>query len=310
MLTCIAALVPTPDVGAQEAHAPERVSFYFAAHEDDWQLFMNPSAFLDVTDANTKTVFVHLTAGDAGLGVGSGGRKHPYYVARENGAETAIRFMADANDQPADRVASRVDLGGHRVHRVSYRDTAAYFLRLPDGHPSGSGFARTGHQSLKRLANGEIGAISAVDGSTVYVGWTDLVSTLRALIERERGGARTIQFNVAEQDASINPNDHSDHRMTAKAALEAARDLGCARRVHYVVYANARRPENLSSEQREMQSSVLAVTAAGILAFDHGSIWQRYQRSYLGRCYFRVEEGAGPCEPAATIVSRRHSGRR
>ena len=26
----------------------DKVSFYFAAHEDDWQLFMNPSAFQDV----------------------------------------------------------------------------------------------------------------------------------------------------------------------------------------------------------------------------------------------------------------------
>ena len=48
-----------------------KVSFYFAAHEDDWQLFMNPQAFDDVLDAKSKTVFIHLTAGDAGLGVGT-----------------------------------------------------------------------------------------------------------------------------------------------------------------------------------------------------------------------------------------------
>lgn len=69
----------------------QRIAFYFAAHEDDWQLFMNPAAFYDVIDANTKTVFIHMTAGDAGLGTNSGGRKHPYYAARENGAESAIR---------------------------------------------------------------------------------------------------------------------------------------------------------------------------------------------------------------------------
>ena len=32
----------------------DKVSFYFAAHEDDWQLFMNPSAFADVADVGTK----------------------------------------------------------------------------------------------------------------------------------------------------------------------------------------------------------------------------------------------------------------
>ena len=29
-------------------------------------------------------------------GTKPGGRKHPLYVARENGAESAIRFMADS----------------------------------------------------------------------------------------------------------------------------------------------------------------------------------------------------------------------
>jgi hypothetical protein len=37
------------------------------------------------------------------------------------------------------------------------------------------------------------------------------------------------------------------------------------------------------------------VTAAGLLALDHASVWHPYHRSYLGRNYFRVEEGAGGC---------------
>jgi len=45
--------------------ATQRVSFYFSAHQDDWRLFMNPSAFKDVLDDNTKCVFIHMTAGDA-----------------------------------------------------------------------------------------------------------------------------------------------------------------------------------------------------------------------------------------------------
>ena len=45
---------------AGQAKRPDKVSFYFAAHEDDWQLFMNPSAFQDVINGAAKTVFVHL----------------------------------------------------------------------------------------------------------------------------------------------------------------------------------------------------------------------------------------------------------
>ena len=77
--------------------AAQRVSFYFAPHQDDWQLFMNPSAFQDVVDADTKTVFIRMTAGDY---TGSGSRKHPLYLGRENGAEVVIRFMADSDGRP------------------------------------------------------------------------------------------------------------------------------------------------------------------------------------------------------------------
>ena len=99
-----AALASAPAL-ADDGKRPDKVSFYFAAHEDDWQLFMNPSAFQDVINGAAKTVFVHLTAGDAGLGNGLGGRKHPFYLARENGAEAAIRFMADADAVPGERIA-------------------------------------------------------------------------------------------------------------------------------------------------------------------------------------------------------------
>jgi hypothetical protein len=289
-------------VRAENAPPPERVSFYFAAHQDDWQLFMNPSAFMDVADPKTKTVFIHMTAGDAGGGKGKAGRKFPYYLARENGAEVAIRFMADSDNQPAEKVASRMPFNGHQIYRVNYRNTVTYFLRLPDGHPTGSGYRQTGYQSLERLAKGEISSYSAVDGSAVYHGWTDLVSTLRAIVDYERRQARSVQLNVAETNATINPGDHSDHRMTAKAALEAGEELACARRVYYVEYASSKLPENLPDQQREMESSVLAVTAAGVLALDHASLWNPYHRSYLGRNYFRIEEGAGQCAPLSNAL--------
>jgi hypothetical protein len=288
-------LLPASGIGAENDRRPERVSFYFAAHEDDWQLFMNPSAFADVADPKTKTVFIHLTAGDAGVGIGTRGRRHPYYLARENGAEVAIRFMADAGEQPVDKISSRILFNGHSIYRVAYRSTVTYFLRLPDGHPRGIGFAETGYQSLERLAKGEIPTIAAVDRSASYHGWTDLVSALRAIVDHERGAAHSVQLNVPEPNESTNPGDHSDHLMTAKAALEGTKDIACARRVYYLEYASRVLPENLAGQQRDMESSVLAVTAAGILALDHASVWHPYHRSYLGRNYFRIEEGVGQC---------------
>jgi hypothetical protein len=290
---------------------PDKVSFYFAAHEDDWQLFMNPSAFQDVIKAAAKTVFVHVTAGDAGLGMGLDGRKFPYYRARENGAEAAIRFMADADSIPAHKTEGYLTFNGHRIYRIAYRNTVSYFLRVPDGNPLGSGYFDTGFQSLKRLSGGANNELAAIDGSTVYHGWDDLVATVRAILVYERDSAGLLQVNAAELDPRLNPRDHSDHLMTAKAAYEAARGLACVRRVSYVDYATMHMPPNLNAEQRDLESSVYAVTLAGVLAYDHGASWHHYDESFVGRNYFRVVEPAAGCPGTATaVVAMRHRSHR
>ncbi len=287
---------------ADERGLYQKASFYFAAHEDDWQLFMNPTAFMDVTGAKTKAVFVHMTAGDAGLGIGNGGRKHPYYLARENGAEAAVRFMADT-DLPVDQSASFVVLNGHPIYRVSYRNTVSYFLRVPDGNPDGTGYAETGYQSLKRLAAGQIPTLTAIDGSTVYRKWDDLVLTVRAILNHERVRAPMVQLNVAEVDTRVNSNDHADHLMTAKAVLDAAKPLSCAARAYYVDYASSELPENLNPKQRDLESSVFAVTAAAIRALDHYNAWHHYDEAYIGRNYFRLEKGTGLCGAAPALLT-------
>jgi len=287
---------------ALDASKPDKVSFYFAAHEDDWQLFMNPSAFQDVTGGATKTVFVHVTAGDAGLGAGLGGRKHPLYLARENGAEAAIRFMADGDDAPGERQFSQQTFNGHPIYRVSYRNTVSYFLRVADGDASGAGFPDTGFQSLKKLADGK-SPLAAVDGSTTYRSWDDLVTTVRDIVAFERGNASTIRLNVAETNERINPKDHSDHLMTAKAALDAARDMACVQRVYYVDYASSRLPENLDTRQRDMESSVFAVTLAGVRALDHRTFWRHYDESFIGRNYFRAERLSAACSHSTTSLA-------
>lgn len=268
----------------------KRAAFYFSAHQDDWQLFMNPPAFADVLDNTCRCVFVHVTAGDAGLGTGTGGRKHPLYLAREHGAEAAVRFMADANERPpVDMDITTLTLEGHRIRRLAYRNTISYFLRLPDGSPSGDGYEATGRQSLKRLRNGGLDSVTAVDDSAVYRDWNALTATLRALIDFERQADRPIDLHLPEADPALNPNDHSDHVMTAHAVQDAWRGRP-ARWHHHVGYASGSRPENLRPADRDMKCAVYAVTLAGVLAFDHQVSWQHYDQMFVGRHYCRVEE--------------------
>ena len=49
-------------VGAQST------AIYVSAHQDDWQLFMNPNAYYSIQNPDTKTIILHTTAGDAGVG--------------------------------------------------------------------------------------------------------------------------------------------------------------------------------------------------------------------------------------------------
>ena len=293
-------------LASTQAIAADKVSFYFAAHEDDWQLFMNPSAFEDVLGGASKTVFVHVTAGDAGNGTGTIGRRWPYFLARENGAENAIRFMTGTEHEPVAPIARNPVINGHPIYRVDYGKTVAYFLRVADGNPSGTGYEQTGWQSLRRLHEGGNNVLAAVDGSTAYQGWDDLVRTVRAIIDAE-SGHKPVQINVAETNTNANPGDHSDHLMTAQAVLDATKDAPCVRRVFYVDYASAKLPENLNTRQRDMQSSVYAITMAGVQALDHWSSWRHYDEAYIGRAHFRVQEPPASCNAttAALVAKRR-----
>lgn len=295
-------LAATLALANTQAFGADRVSFYFAAHEDDWQLFMNPSAFEDVLGGASKTVFVHVTAGDAGQGTGTIGRSQPYFLARENGAESAIRFMSGTDHAPVAPVNSTPIINGHPIYRVDYGRAVAYFLRVADGNPSGTGYEHTGWQSLRRLHDGANDVLAAVDGTTAYHGWDDLVRTVRAIVDQE-SGHKPVQINIAETDTGANPGDHSDHLMTAEAALDAMRDVPCVRRVFYIDYASAKLPENLNAQQRDMQSSVYAITMAGVQAFDHWSSWRHYDGAFVGRAHFRVQEPPAACHAATASLS-------
>jgi len=190
---------------------------------------------------------------------------------------------------------SMVTLHGHRVFRVGYRGSAAYFLRLPDGDGSGNGYDSTGHQSLQRLEEGKISSMTAIDGSATYEGWADLVATLRALIDLERAGSGRVSLNVSDPDPAINPGDHPDHRASSQAALEAAAGLRCARRVLHQTYHVADLPPNLGPEEDEMQAGVFAVTAAGVTALGSANTWEPHYKAWLGRGYARTQEPADGC---------------
>ena len=91
--------------------AADKLEVFMVAHEDDCQLFMGDVAMgdfaLHAIQSRTRTVFVYLTAGDAG-------RPAPYREAREQGA------LASVNPNVRVRIHStdpdkRPKAAGHRA---------------------------------------------------------------------------------------------------------------------------------------------------------------------------------------------------
>jgi hypothetical protein len=268
-----------------------RVAFYFGAHLDDWQLFMNPNAHYDVQNPSNKVVFVYVTAGDAGVDLGNGGRSQPYYLARENGAKWSVKFMADAGKPPQIAAESVASISGHQTKRWVYGNTVSYFMRLPDGNPPGTGYVATAEQSLRRLHEEALRKMTSIDNSTTYQGWSDLRNTLRKLIDHERGTATNVWVNIPDTNIVKNVGDHADHQHMAQGVLEAITELPWINKALYLDYVTADIEENMSSAEREIEAGTFAALSMGLTALDHPSPWDRLHRSWLSRHYFRVEPG-------------------
>jgi hypothetical protein len=197
---------------SQASHA-NNVTFYITAHQDDWQLFMSPQAYHDIINPNNKVIFIYTTAGDAGKGT-------TWWQARRAGALSSIQF---AKRQKIEYILpTPIKINSHHIPCHIIGNTKSYFLSLPDGNHKGEGFPITNQQSLAKLKTAAIDSINAlVDASnyqTQYNSWTDVVNTIKQIIETESATSpedSTVNF--------INPRtaQHSDHIYTGFSIEEA-----------------------------------------------------------------------------------------
>jgi hypothetical protein len=268
----------------------QSTAVYISAHADDFVLFMNP--YRDVVRSDTRTVFVFLTAGDAGLGKGP--KSAPYYLARENGAIRAIRFMADATaSTTADPRSGTVRVAGHYIQRWSYRDTTAYFLRLPDGAVEGVGYPIHDYASLMKLKTGEIGSIRAVDGSTTYKSWNDLVQTVAEIVRTQAAGTPNVWLDTHEIDVAANVGDHSDHLATGFAMAGVQTALPCVNLAHHVGYASSGLV-NLDLDDIENRAAAFGNYASGMAERGYpGMTWEPGHKSWLAGMVTRLVGGNG-----------------
>lgn len=286
------------------AYAQQQPVFYFAAHEDDWQLFMGKQAFVDsaLGSNGVKMVFVTLTAGDDGNGAGGFGATNPptpYYVARENGSIASVKLLADYQDFQndgliTDIVQSTASINNHPIQKVTYRNMVAYYLRLPDGNVSGAGFPGTGYQSLKNFATGASPTLTAVDQSTTYTNWSDLTSTINTIVQSETESASYAWINVPNTNLIYNPNDHSDHYYTSYAAQGAMAGLSKFGFNGFMDYNTSNNSANLNADQIENKAALFGIVNYGRVLYGAFSTWDGQHKAWLSREYSQVIRSPQP----------------
>ncbi|KAJ3299521.1 hypothetical protein HK104_008617 [Borealophlyctis nickersoniae] len=244
---------PAGQVNVKQPETTHTVNYFGVAHQDDWELFMNPRAFNEVHIHGTKNVFVYTTTGDGGQ-IRTG-----FWQARESGAIRAQRFIVDSSDSWTEENAAPTNdgywstrvLNGHEIARYEYENTVAYFFRLPDGNLHGEGFESAGSVSLKKFQAGKVKSMTTVPdcpNPTTYTSWSDLVATIAALIREENKGIPSATVHIHEPEEEGNGGDHADHLATAMIwndAVEGNEDLKFVHREYYYGYISQKNEQNI-----------------------------------------------------------------
>lgn len=247
------------------------------AHQDDWQVFMG-DVIAKRFRAGDSVTFIYLTAGDDG-------RDSLYWRTRERGALQSTLVAAGVKPSDSAIGCSMTRIAEHEVQECLIGSTKSYFLRLPDGKRNGAGFGRHSYQSLRKLRAGKITAISAIDGSTSYRGWEDVVATVRQLIDSS--SREDIMLHTTDPSITMNPHDHFDHRMSGLLVADLRKTRNWKAR-YYVGYALATRAANRSQDQAREKTAIFLAYDKEMIRVDRQ--WSAYAEhpAFYSECMVRT----------------------
>ena len=286
---------PLPQGQVNAAGVPFPLEFFVEGHPDDWELFAgNQTASSALTAA--KLVIVYVTSRDAGSGM-----VFPaFWQARETASKAAVDVITVAGDW----TCASVTLNAHPIARCTKANTVSYYLRLPDGAGEGQGY---GFGSLAQLRTGGVASLTAVDGTTTYTSWADIVSTFQALVAFEAAGHADMDVAVHAHDWDLrrNGSDHSDHRATADLTRLAS--VGRAWNLFwYLGLQSVFEAPNLTPDEFDIKwetivaydNVMLALMGETIIGTSHTEEWAQ-------RTIFRSELSDGtPIPPIPPAVPR------
>ena len=206
-------------------------------HQADDFLFFSTILARDAAEGR-RVLTVHLTAGDDD-------EDGWYWQAREAGVRAAYADLHGVADR---WIESTVTVAGAPLTQatlVGAPRVVLLFLRLPDGRPEGEGGARSGFASLRKLWEGDIATISAIDGSASH-SLTSLLAILRGLLN----DFQPDHIVTTDHVGAFSDGDHSDHH--AAGYLTDLARAGYDREhvfTGFRGYATEHLPTNLDEEQ-------------------------------------------------------------
>ena len=224
-------------------------------------------------------MFIYLTAGDDG-------RDSLYWTTRERAALESTRVATAAAADTDFGQCSTARALEHVIRKCTVGNTESYFLRLPDGRRDGMGFASHSYQSLRKLRGNRIMSMSALDGSTAYNGWADLLTAVATLVG-EGSADRTVTIHTSDPSIVVNPHDHFDHRMAGLLVAESRRKHRWSV-VYYTGYALASRAANRSRDQARQKVALFQAYDGVMTRTDPG--WSAYREhpAFYSECMLRT----------------------
>jgi hypothetical protein len=135
---------------------------------------------------------------------------------------------------------------------------------------------------------GSKSSISAIDGSTTYNSLNDLEVTIKAIIQTVASTSDELIFNLADDDSSINPGDHSDHISSSLILQQVAQSIGGVKLNLYTDYSSNSMPQNLSNDNYLINVGTWAATTSGISDFSRDGTWDNIHNAWIGKQYFRT----------------------
>ena len=293
--------------------AQVQVAFSAVADADDWQLFMSKKMLDDLSaGSGGKSVIITFTAGDLGLGTGGSGTV-PYYLAREKGAAYSAKLLSDMALSPiypntyAVPTAQNVVLNGKTLVKYVYGNSNGhgqvvnYFLRLPSGGQTGTGYAGTGNVSLKKLKDGTISTLTSVDGVNTYT-WASLVNIVKYIIFAEKGNDAQVWMNSPGLSAITNPNDHSDHFYSSTAAEEAVAGFTWVGINEFVMDNSSTLSANLNNEEFEEASGVYGYYNWGVMKNKYSNELTATTRAWIPMESFSILRSPSGTAPALPVI--------